>query len=149
MEKNPELCLEILGLLHGHALDYRMHNPNSVNPINFKDLVVSNGAVGEAGGGGGGAVIMEPVGWFLHCVQSVMAKAEKFVANNADDDDVEAHQDLDKMKELLDMLAEKYSNAEIEDMDIEKNASYNRYHPLTEAYSMSIFNDEFFAAKTV
>ena len=84
--RNSELCLEILNLLHTHADNYRMNSPNNVSPVDVEAMVVE--------GDDGGPVVIEPIGWFIKCIQGLVATADKVV----DDDESADTQDLEKLK---------------------------------------------------
>merc|ERR1719295_1541548 len=100
VDRNAELCMEILNLMFLHADNYRMNCSDNVSPIDVEAMVVTNESDGSPS-------VVEPIGWFLRCVQGLVATADRIVA----DDETADAQDLDKLKDMLTMLAQKYSQA--------------------------------------
>ena len=65
------------------------------------------------------------MGWFLHCLQLLLSRAEQIYG----DDEQDADPDLEAMPKLSNMienLTEKFANMELNDMGIEKHADYNK-----------------------
>ena len=63
-----------------------MNSPNNVSPVDVEAMVVE--------GDDGGPVVIEPIGWFIKCIQGLVATADKVV----DDDESADTQDLEKLK---------------------------------------------------
>ena len=65
MDRNSELCLDLVNLIHSHADSYRMNCPNNVSPIDVEAMVVRQPPGGDTNSVDQGPVILEPIGWFL------------------------------------------------------------------------------------
>ena len=70
----------------------------------------------------GSWTISEPAGWFLHCVQTVVSKAEQII--DAGDSQV-----LDKLSGFLERLCERYSDCEIGDLGFDLTDNLDRKTP--------------------
>lgn len=115
VDRNPDLCLEIIGLLHQHSYDLRLHDTNAITPIDMDSLLMEiDGCVH----------LVEPLGWFFNCLQQLLAKG--LVLHPDQDDDEEDRSVLDKVQSLMDNLVEKYSNLDTGDLNFEKGANYSK-----------------------
>lgn len=111
--RNPELCPAVLLMLYQHAVAGKLNNVNALSPVDIEEVVVEDD---------GEPLVVEPVGWFLHCVQLLVGKAQQIYGDRDEEDLVS----LEKLVDLLEDLSKKYSTVDLTDMNFEKNADYSR-----------------------
>lgn len=114
VSKNPELSEGFLELLHLHILElFGVGNTETLPELDLnKTLVEKNGSWS----------ISEPAGWFLHCLQTVVSKAEQIM--DAGDSQV-----LDKLSGFMERLCERYSECEIADLGFDLTDNLDRKTP--------------------
>ena len=69
----------------------------------------------------GAVFVLEPIGWFIGCVDALLSGYE---GGGTGDDDVS--EEASKLTELLETLTEKYANLDAGDLNLDKSASYAR-----------------------
>ena len=116
--RNPEICIGVLDMLYSHAIELKITNEDSANPIDVDSLISQKG---------NDVFVIEPVGWFLHCVQLMVGKA-----NHIYGDETMTPEDVDtssliKLTDLLNRLVNIYSDGlDIMDLNFEKGADYSK-----------------------
>ena len=111
--KNPELCLSILDMLHHHAFINNLYEEDAF--IDWSKMIGEDGEV------------KEPIGWFLHCVQLSVMKGQQLYHEEANSDEAGTEFDsLEKLANLMEKLTRKYIDADLVELDFEKNANYNK-----------------------
>ncbi len=73
-------------------------------------------------------LLQDSLGWFFNCAQQLVTKSEEIYSNDDDDEDTreEDFSSRDKMSELLEELAKRYSDADFVDLGFEKEADFAR-----------------------
>ena len=67
----------------------------------------------------------DAIGWFIHCAQTLVGKAEHIYG----EDDLDSDPDLEslpKLSTLLEDLSTKFSDLDLNDMNVEKNLDCNK-----------------------
>lgn len=70
-------------------------------------------------------LFQDPLGWFLHCAQLLVTKAEQIYGSDADPDDPDLEV-LPKLSNLLEDIAHKFSEIDLNDMNIPKDLDCNK-----------------------
>ena len=116
--KNPELCPKVLQLLHQHATKHRLYNTDAICCIDVHDIAIEQDNE---------AIVVDPIGWFVQCVQLIVGKGEQIysVEEQEDDPDLDA---LPKLTKMLETLSETFKDKDLNDMNLEKQGvgEYNR-----------------------
>ena len=121
VSRNPELCVSVQDVLYQHAIKNKwIESEKETKIIEVNKLVTTEEL---------GAVVLDPVGWYLHCVQQLLTKAEQLNPNSGEQGDEGSEEDesaREKLTEMIMSLAEKYAKLELVDLDFEKEADYSR-----------------------
>ena len=67
----------------------------------------------------------DAIGWFIHCIQLLVSKAEHIYG----EDDLDSDPDLEalpKLQELLEALANKFADMDLNDMQIDRQVDCNK-----------------------
>ena len=67
----------------------------------------------------------DPIGWFLHTTQQLVSKAEHIYGEDDQDSDPDLEA-LPKLSTLLENLASKFADMDLNDMNVEKNLDCNK-----------------------
>ena len=116
--RNPEICVAVLDMLYAHAVQLKITSEDESNPIDVDSMIALKSD---------DVFIIEPVGWFLHCVQLMVGKA-----NHIYGDGNMAHDDLDtsslvKLTSLLDRLGNIYADKlDCMDLNFGNGADYSK-----------------------
>ena len=116
--RNPEICVGVLDMLYSHAIELRITNEDAINPVDVDSMIAKKG---------NDVFVIEPVGWFLQCVQLMVGKA-----NHLYGDETSTPEDVDtasliKLTDLLNRLTRIYAeNLDTVDLNFEKGADYSK-----------------------
>ena len=116
--RNPELCVGVLDMLYSHAIELKITSEDAVNPIDIDSMIAKTG---------NDVFIIEPVGWFLHCVQLMVGKANHLYGDeNMEQEEIDTASLL-KLTDLLNRLAKIYAdNLDTMDLNFEKGSDYSK-----------------------
>jgi len=112
--KNCELVEGCCELLHTHMLelfDSQAHASDYTKAaLDLSDVIAEKH---------GQWVIVEPVGWFLHCIQTLVTKGQQMYKNGES-------QVVDKLASFLDNVVKYYSQAEPADLGFDPSDNFDR-----------------------
>ena len=116
--RNPEMCTGVLDMLYSHAIELKITSEDAINPINVESMVGVKGT---------DVYVIEPIGWFLHCVQQIVGKANHLYGDvNTTPEEVDTSS-LVKLTELLNRLQRIYADKlDTMDLNFEKGADYSK-----------------------
>ena len=116
--RNPELCVGVLDMLYSHAIELNITSEDAINPIDIDAMITTKG---------NDVYTVEPIGWFLHCVQLMVGKANHLYGDiNTTPEEVDTAS-LVKLTELLNRLRRLYAdNLDTMDLNFEKGADYSK-----------------------
>ncbi|CAL4060860.1 unnamed protein product, partial [Meganyctiphanes norvegica] len=115
---NPKLCVNILELLHQHAKQFVDERPEVANPIRIKNAVAVHGDT---------VTLVEPLGDLFSSLASCKTFYEEWREknNNEEDEEDEAIAVLNDICSLFDVLTEKLSTCDLDDLEMDKNADFS------------------------
>ena len=119
--RNPELCVGVLDMLYSHAIELNITSEDAINPIDVEAMICIKGS---------DVYTIEPIGWFLHCVQLIVGKANHLYGDvNTTPEEVDTSS-LIKLTELLNRLRKLYADSlDTLDFNFEKGADYSKSTP--------------------
>jgi Fanconi anemia group I protein len=135
--KNPALCNNVLDVLYEHAVSQEWHKVGDGE--DQRSLINLEKQIAEEDGrplllvsvrrapkkaSRTGLLFQDPVGWYVHCVQQILGKSEQLYPSEDFEDDADLGA-RNKLTDLLNDWTKKYAQADLLDLDFEKNASFS------------------------
>ncbi len=153
--RNPELCSDVLAVLHEHAVDMGWaelrRTEDGGGLVDLDPLIEEENA---------GVVIkvtlllqcrnlffhllrrtimsypgnmQDPAGWYFHCAQQLLTKSEELYGGGAEDMDIDGYVEDENatrtrnwLSSLLEEMCRRYSEADLTDLNFDKTADYSK-----------------------